>query len=90
MDKLKRILAQPYYAGIVTMSNWNVVRKNALHKAMITEEEHERLLQIVSGKRKKFTVHKFNPLFQASNIVECADCLDEERNESQLVGYRHQ
>jgi site-specific DNA recombinase len=89
MHKLKRILAHPYYAGIVTMSNWEVVRKNGLHTAMITEDEHERLLAMVSGKRKKFTVKKFNPLFPASNIAECADCLDEQRDEARLVGYSH-
>lgn len=89
MHKLKRILAHPYYAGIVTMGNWEVIRRNGLHKAMITEEEHERLLGIVSGKRKKFTVNKFNPLFLASNIAECSDCLAEGRKETRLVGYRH-
>ena len=89
MYKLKRILIEPYYAGIVRMSTWKVIRKNALHKAMISEIEHERLVTIVSGKRKKFTVKKFNPLFLASNIVECADCLDEHRKEARLVGYKH-
>lgn len=89
MHKFKAILKEPYYAGIVRMSNWDVVRKNALHKAMISEDEHERLVAIVSGKRKKFTVHKYNPLFLASNIVECADCLAEQRKEAKLVGYRH-
>lgn len=89
MYKLRAILQQPYYAGIIKMSNWEVVCKKGLHKAMITEEEHERLLEIVSGKRKKFTVHKFNPLFPASNIAECADCVTEGAKETRLVGYRH-
>jgi DNA invertase Pin-like site-specific DNA recombinase len=89
MHKLKNIFKQPYYAGIVKMSNWDVVRKNALHTAMISEEEHDRLVAIVSGKRKKFIVHKFNPLFPASNIVECSDCLAESNKEARLVGYRH-
>jgi site-specific DNA recombinase len=89
MHRFKQMLKQPYYAGIIRMGNWEVVRKNGLHRAMITEDEHERLVAIVSGKRKKFTVQKFNPLFLASNIVECADCLDEKRKESRLVGYRH-
>jgi hypothetical protein len=56
---------------------------------MITEDEHEQLLAIVLGKRKKFVVHKFNPLFPASNIAECADCITEDRKERRLVGYRH-
>lgn len=89
MHKLRHIFKQPYYAGIVKMSDWPVIRKNALHKAMITEEEHERLIDIVAGKRKKFTVNKFNPLFPASNIVECADCKVEQKKDTKLVGYRH-
>jgi site-specific DNA recombinase len=88
MYKFRTVLKQPYYAGIIKMSNWPE-RKNGLHKAIITEEEHERLLEIVSGKRKKFTVHKFNPLFPASNIAECSDCVAEGRKETRLVGYRH-
>jgi len=89
MYKLRSILKQPYYAGIIRMSDWDVICKKGLHRAMITEEEHERLLEIVSGKRKKFTVHKFNPLFPASNIAECSDCVAEGRKETRLVGYRH-
>jgi len=52
-------------------------------------EEHEQLVVIASGKRKKFTVHKLNPLFPASNIVEYANCVAEGRKECRLVGYRH-
>lgn len=89
MWKLKRILKEPYYAGIITFSNWNVVNKNGLHKAMITEEEHNRLVEIVSGRKNKFKVHQYNPLFKASNIVECADCVQEGQHQTRLVGYRH-
>lgn len=89
MHKLKDIYKQPYYAGIIKMSDWDVVCKKGLHIAMITEEEHEQLVAVVSGKRKKFAVHKYNPLFPASNIIECADCLLEGKKEARVVGYRH-
>ena len=89
MYKFKDLLQQPYYAGIIRMSDWDVVCEKGLHKAMITKEEHEKLVEIVKGKGKKFTVHKFNPLFPASNIVECADCRDEGKKDAKLVGYRH-
>lgn len=89
MHRFKNMLQQPYYAGIIKMSDWDVVCPKGLHKAMITPEEHERLVTIVSGKRKKFVVHKFNPLFPASNIAECADCVAEGAKETRLVGYRH-
>lgn len=89
MHRFKQILQEPYYAGIVRMGNWDVECEHGLHKAMITKEEHERLVAIVAGKRKKFTVKKFNPMFPASNIVECADCTTEGRSDARLVGYRH-
>lgn len=89
MHKLKRILQEPYYAGIIKMSNWDVVCEKGLHQAMITKEEHLRLVEIVSGKRKKFNKRKYNPLFPASNIVVCAECTSEGRKETHLVGYRH-
>lgn len=89
MFKLKRLLKQPYYAGIVRMSNWDTICYKGLHTPMITVEEHERLVEIVDNKKKKFVVHHFNPAFLASNIVECSDCLVEQRSEARLVGYRH-
>lgn len=89
MWKLKRIFKEPYYAGIIKMSNWDVICENGLHQAMITKEEHERLVEIVSGKRKKFKIHRYNPLFKASNIIECADCRNENQSQTKLVGYRH-
>lgn len=89
MHRFKRMLLQPYYAGIIKMSNWDVVCPKGLLRAMITPEEYERLSAIVSGRRKKFVVHKFNPLFPASNIAECAECLAEGAKHAKLVGYRH-
>ncbi len=89
MYRFKNMLLEPYYAGIIKMSNWDVVCDKGLHKAMITLEEHEKLVAIVSGRRKKFAVHKYNPLFPASNIAECADCVAEGAKQTHLVGYRH-
>lgn len=89
MWKLKRILKEPYYAGIIRMGELDVVCESGLHKAMITKEEHEQLIEIVSGRRKKFKIHRYNPSFKASNIIECADCIREERHHTKLVGYRH-
>lgn len=89
MWKIKRIISEPYYAGIIKMSNWDVVNKHGLHRAMITETEHLRLLDIANGRGKKFKVQQYNPLFKASNIVECADCVAEKRKQPRLVGYSH-
>jgi hypothetical protein len=89
MDKFKHIVSDPYYAGIVTMSDWGVVNEHGLHKAMITKEEHEKLAQIVTGKGKKFTVRKDNPKFGMSNVGMCPECYDSEGTRAALVGYTH-
>jgi site-specific DNA recombinase len=36
---LKKILVDPYYAGIIKLSNWPV-NENGLHKRMITKDQH--------------------------------------------------
>lgn len=88
MWKLKRILLQPYYAGVIKMSDWDVECKSGLHKPMITYDEHERLAAIAGGRGKKFTTKKYNPDFRVSNIVECAECLEDGNKTAKLVGYR--
>ncbi|HSE61142.1 MAG TPA: recombinase family protein [Candidatus Saccharimonadales bacterium] len=76
-ERFKTILADPYYAGIIKMSDWPECKKG-LHKAMITHDQHEQLKEIVSGK-KKFTRQQFNPEFRLSNLMECTDCLKARR-----------
>lgn len=88
LNKFKRMLTDPYYAGITKMSTWDVVGKG-LHKAMITDQEHELLVQIVSGIEKKFTKQKHNPNFPMSNFVICQNCFESNRKNGRLVGYRN-
>lgn len=84
----KKTLVDPYYAGIIKMSNWKV-NQNGLHKRLITPEQHTLLLSIVSGvtyKKRK----KFNPDFLLSNIIECTECfLEGLAKYPRLVGYIH-
>lgn len=89
MFKLKRIFREPYYAGVIRVKTMDVVCETGLHKSMITIDEHERLLEIVSGKKKKFKKQQYNPAFKASNIIECSDCTNEGSKQCRLVGYRH-
>ncbi len=93
MHRFKNMVAEPYYAGIVKMSNWPI-NENGLHEAMITKEEHERLVQLVKGKGNKFIVNKHNPDFPLSNSLYCAECLDLQpediaEKQARMVGYPH-
>lgn len=89
MDKFKAALLEPYYAGIVRMSNWEVINEHGLHKPMITKEEHRLLVDKVSGLGKKFTVRKENPEFPINNIGMCERCYKENGEKGMLVGYNH-
>ena len=89
MAHFKAILVDPYYAGIIKMSNWSdVVNPQGLHKAMITPEQHEALKRIVKGvvvKHRK----QFNPDFPLSKIMTCKECLELNARHPLLVGYDH-
>ena len=84
----KNLMRDPYYAGIIKMSSWEA-NPNGLHKPMITNEQHEQLISLADGvvytPRKKFTSE-----FCLSNLMECTDCLEEEKGDyPRIVGYNH-
>lgn len=84
----KKLMVDPYYAGIISMSNWEV-NPNGLHIPMITIEEHEQLRDLARGvvyKPRK----KFRPEFMLSNVMSCTECLaDGKEKAPRLVGYDH-
>ncbi len=83
----KNILVDPYYAGIIKMSNWTP-NPNGLHKAMITPEQHEQLKSIVKGVEYK-PRKQFNPEFRLSNLMNCKECHEANMDNCRLVGYNH-
>ncbi len=83
--RFKIMLNDPFYAGIVQMSDWKI-NPRGLHKAMITTEQHEELKGIVKGAVKKS--HKqYNPDFPLSKIMTCKECLEEGAKNPKIVGY---
>ena len=88
MNKFKRKLVDPYYAGITKISTWDI-EGIGLHKAMISKEERERLIEIVSGVKKKFNRQVHNPDFQMSSITDCEECSKLHLKAGKFVGYRN-
>lgn len=83
--RFKIMLNDPFYAGIIQMSNWTV-NPHGLHKAMITPEQHEQLKNIVKG--IVYKPHKqYNPEFPLSKIMTCKECLEEGAKNPKIVGY---
>lgn len=61
LDRFSDILQDPYYAGILEVSDWPI-NESGLHQPMITREEYEINCSIAAGRpiRKK---DKYNPKF---------------------------
>jgi site-specific DNA recombinase len=88
MERFKTILLDPFYAGIVQMSNWPK-NPQGLHKAMILPEEHNRIKEILSDK-KKIAHKQFNQKYMLSNLMGCTECLqDEAAKYPRIVGFTH-
>lgn len=91
MDKFRKIATDPFYAGIVEMDKQVTVRnEGGLHDALITIEQHKKLIQIFEGrpKNQKGPRRNGNPSYPLSNLVTCESCVN---NSSipRYVGFKH-
>ena len=89
MYRWKNLMKDPYYCGVVKMSDWPEINENGLHEKMITPEQHKILVALANNRGKKFIVNRNNPLVPLSNEMECYDCLQAKKTYPRLVGYRH-
>lgn len=90
MDKFRKIVTDPFYAGIVEIDKQVKVRnENGLHEALITKEQHLALVRIMDGKLKTQSGPRKNgnPDFPLSNHVSCELCKD--KKNGRYVGFNH-
>ncbi len=90
MDKFRKILCDPFYAGIVEIDRQVKVRnENGLHEPLITKSEHCELIKIMSDKKKNQSGPRKNgnPDFPLSNLVSCKNCVDD--SIGRFVGFKH-
>lgn len=88
MDKFRKFVTDPYYAGIVTMDKQvKAYNPNGLHKPLITIKEHLEIVKIMENKPKYQTGPKRNgnPDFPLSNLMEDDSCLSV-KHKGRLVG----
>lgn len=81
IDKWKIVVTDPYYAGIVEMkSQINERNEHGLHEPLISKEQHEKIVEIVSGKNRKHSGPRKNgnPEFPLNTITFCEKCYAEE------------
>ena len=87
MDKFRKIVTDPFYAGIVEINKQVQVRnENGLHEPLISKDLHRQLLRIMNKKDKAHEApHKDgNPKYPLSNLVSCALCA--EKKNGRFVG----
>ena len=100
MDKWRKIVSDPYYAGILEMEKQISVRnENGLHEAIITREQHLKILEIVKGRKKNQCGPRKNgnPDFPLNTITLCEHCFYKElengregrKNRGKFVGFKH-
>jgi hypothetical protein len=77
MDKFRKIVTDPFYAGIVTMDKQvQMYNESGLHTPIITKDQHTELIRIMSNKLKNQSGPRKNgnPDYPLSNQVTCFRC----------------
>jgi DNA invertase Pin-like site-specific DNA recombinase len=90
MDKFRKIITDPFYAGIVEIHKQVQVRnENGLHEPLISKEQHLELLRIMDSKKKTQSGPRKNgnPKYPVSNLVSCSKCTD--KTNGRFVGFDH-
>lgn len=90
MDKFRKIVTDPFYAGIVEINKQVQLRnENGLHEPLISKEQHQELIWIMEGKKKNQGGPRKNgnPEYPLSNYVTCEPC--KEIKYGRYVGFRH-
>lgn len=90
MDKFRKIVTDPFYAGIIEIDKQVKVRnENGLHEPLITKDQHIELIRIMDSKKKNQGGPRKNgnPEYPLSNHVSCDLCTD--KKNGRYVGFRH-
>ena len=90
MDKWRKFIVNPYYAGIVEMNKQVKYRnENGLHEPMITKSQHLSILEVVKHKNKlhKGPIKGGNPRFPMNRILLCEECQKSGKAIYKFTGY---
>ena len=89
INKLKRVLKEPYYYGAVTMGKNFKINEHGRHQPMVTKEEWEVANRIARGIKAKFTVKRHNPQFPLNGLL-CQECyFGANSKQGKFTGYEH-
>ncbi len=91
MDKFRKIITDPFYAGVVEIGKQIKTRnEHGLHERLITLDQHYQLIEIMSNKKKnqKGPRKNGNPKFPMNTILSHDTCHDK-RSHGKVVGFDH-
>ena len=80
-DNWKVVVTDPYYAGIVEIkAQINERNENGLHEPLISKQQHEKIVEIVNGRKRKHSRPRKNgnPDFPLNTIAFCEKCYAED------------
>jgi site-specific DNA recombinase len=87
MHRLKEVLQEPYYCGIVKMGEFKS-NEQGLHEPMVSKEEFEVISRVAKGVKAKFKVNRNNPKFPMNGLV-CTECLKNNVSNGKFTGFKH-
>lgn len=90
MDRFRKIVTDPFYAGVVTIDKQvKVENRSGLHTPLITWCQHLELVRIMNAKEKTQSGPRKNgnSKYPLSNLISCSVCKD--KRNGRLVGFDH-
>ncbi len=90
MDKWRKWIVNPYYAGVVEMDKQVKARnEHGLHEPLITLEQHRRIVAVVSGYKRlhKGPIRGGNRRFPMNKILLCEKCWKANNRVCKFTGY---
>ena len=87
MDKFRKILTEPFYAGVVEIDKQVQYRnENGLHEPLISMDQHLELIKIMDGKPKNQSGPRKNgnPKYPLNNLISHDAC--EHKQYGRIVG----
>jgi site-specific DNA recombinase len=74
LEKVKRLLERPIYAGYIEYPDWEVSRRKGQHEALISEEVYQRVQDKLSGKARVITRKDTSADFPLRGLICCPEC----------------
>ena len=73
-QKVKDMLTQPLYAGLIDLPKWDITLQRAKHEALISYDTYKQIQERLTGKAKAPARKDLNEDFPLRGFVTCGHC----------------